>query len=96
MKPEAQNLKHAFTLVPSSGAALSRGPYLQSVTANTITVVWDTDLPSLGQVVYGETAEYGLSAVDPTVGTRHALTLTGLVPYTAYHYPRGRRGQALE
>ncbi|RLC59082.1 MAG: hypothetical protein DRI80_13020, partial [Chloroflexota bacterium] len=59
---------------------------LQSVTTSTIIVVWETDLPSHGEVAYGETEEYGLSVADPAVDTRHAVTLTGLVPYTVYHY----------
>jgi len=74
------------TPVPVADAALSRGPYLQSVTTDTIIVAWETDWPSLGEVVYGETAAYGLSAVDPAVSMRHALTLTGLASYTVYHY----------
>ena len=74
------------TPVPSPDVTLIRGPYLQSVTTSTIIVVWETDLPSHGEVAYGETEEYGLSVADPAVDTRHAVTLTGLVPYTVYHY----------
>lgn len=65
---------------------LIRGPYLQSVTAASIIVAWETDRASHGEVVYGETEEYGASVTDPTVGTRHAVTLTNLAPYTVYHY----------
>jgi len=74
------------TPVPTSNAVLLRGPYLQSVTANSIIVIWETDRPSRGEVVYGEAGEYGASVVDPAIGMRHAVTLTGLVPYTLYHY----------
>jgi len=74
------------TPVPSSDVALIRGPYVQSVTSDSIVVVWETDLPSTGEVAYGETAAYGAGAADPTVTTRHAITLTGLAPYTVYHY----------
>jgi len=63
-----------------------RGPYLQSVTPDSIIVVWETGRPSHGEVAYGETAAYGSSAADPAVGTRHAVTLAGLAPYTTYHY----------
>ena len=70
----------------SLNTVLTRGPYLQSVTTNTIIVVWETDQPSQGEVAYGETEEYGSSAADSTMGTRHAVTLTGLEPYTAYRY----------
>ncbi|MEE9616157.1 MAG: metallophosphoesterase family protein [Anaerolineae bacterium] len=75
-----------FTPVPTPDVAIVRGPYLQSVTTSTIIVAWETDLPSHGAVAYGETEEYGASVADATTGTRHAVTLTGLAPYTTYHY----------
>jgi len=74
------------TTVPTPDADLIRGPYLQSVTADSITVVWETDRPTHGTVAYGETGTYGLRVADPAVGTRHAVSLTSLAPYTAYHY----------
>ena len=74
------------TPAPSSDVVLTRGPYLQSVTTDSIIVVWETGLPSPGEVAYGETAEYGSNATDPEMDTRHAVTLTGLTPYTVYHY----------
>jgi predicted phosphodiesterase len=74
---------------------LVRGPYLQSVTTNSIVVVWDTDLPSVGEVAYGEMEEYGSIVADPAVATHHAVTLTGLLPYTGYHYRVVSGGAAL-
>lgn len=74
------------TPAPTPDVALTRGPYLQSVTTSTIIVAWETDLPSRGEIAYGETAAYGSSATDAAVGTRHAVTLTGLVPHTTYRY----------
>lgn len=71
---------------PLPQAALVRGPYLQSVTARSIIVVWETDISGPGEVVYGETPEYGSSAADPVVSARHAVTLTNLTPYTIYQY----------
>ena len=69
-----------------AGVALVRGPYLQSVAAHSIVVVWETGSPSQGEVVVGETEAYGLRAANPAVEARHAVTLTGLAPYTLYHY----------
>ncbi|RLC76675.1 MAG: hypothetical protein DRJ03_28185 [Chloroflexi bacterium] len=84
----APTLTH--TPVPTSGQSrgllLLRGPYLQSVAANSIIVAWETDRPSHGEVVYGEAEEYGASVADPALGARHVVTLTGLAPYTLYHY----------
>jgi hypothetical protein len=74
------------TPAPTPSAALIDGPYLQSVTASSIIVAWDTDEASTGEVVYGETADYTTRLADPAPATRHALTLVGLRPYTTYHY----------
>ena len=74
------------TPVPTTDIALIRGPYLQSVTTSTLIVAWETDLPGPGEVAYGEMAEYGASVADSATGTRHAVTLAGLAPYTVYHY----------
>ena len=69
-----------------SDDTIIRGPYLQSVTPDSIIIVWETEGSTSGEIVYGETDEYGSSVADPVVGTSHAITLTNLVPYTTYHY----------
>ncbi|MCJ7707114.1 MAG: metallophosphoesterase family protein, partial [Anaerolineales bacterium] len=74
------------TPIPTPAAALVHGPYLQSVTTNSVIVVWDTNLPSAGEVAYGESADYTSQTADPAIGVRHAVTLTNLAPYTLYHY----------
>ena len=75
-----------FTPVPSLSALLSRGPYLQSVTASSVVVAWETDQPSRGEVVYGETSDYGSTVADSVLDTRHVVVLPDLAPYTVYHY----------
>jgi predicted phosphodiesterase len=76
--------------IPTSTSAFSdtlvRGPYLQSVTTDSIIVAWETEDSSRGEIVYGETDEYGSRVTDPVVGTNHAIILTNLTPYTTYHY----------
>ena len=51
-------------------------------------VVWETEQPSAGEVAYAEAGAGALAerVVDPTVGTHHVVTLTGLAPYTRYIY----------
>jgi len=58
-------------------------------------IVWNTDKASSSQVEYGRTAKYGSLAPaqprnDPTLGSpgvvSHAVTLTGLMSGTNYHY----------
>jgi len=89
--PTAEPTSTSVTVpIPTSTSVFSdtlvRGPYLQSVTPDSIIVVWETEDSSRGEIVYGETDEYGLSVTDPEVGTNHVVTLTNLAPYTTYHY----------
>ena len=77
------------TVVPTPAeVTLTRGPYLQSVTPSSIIIVWETDYASEGTVAYGEMTDtlISLSTDDPQIDTHHAITLTGLSPYTMYHY----------
>lgn len=65
---------------------LTRGPYLQSVTTDSIIIVWETDQPTSSRVDYGPTAAYGLVVSDSVDVTHHTLVLKNLTPYTTYHY----------
>jgi len=82
---------HAF----SSDVTIARGPYLQSVTSESIIIAWETDQPSEGEIYYGQTEAYNSRVTDLAVDMRHALTLTGLVPYTTYHYRVVTGGESL-
>jgi len=81
--------------VPPMSVTLTRGPYLQWVTTNSIIVVWDTDVAADSRVEYGLTPEYGVITTDPTLATHHAMTLTNLLPYTFYHYRVSSGGATL-
>ncbi len=79
----------------ASTVSLRRGPYLQSVTENSVLIVWETDEAAHSVVEYGLTQEYGevVSAAIPA--TKHVVSLTGLAPYTTYHYRVGTSEGAL-
>jgi chitodextrinase len=49
-------------------------------------VSWSTDEPATGVVEYGATAAYGATSPMSTLGTAHAVTVTGLAADTTYHY----------
>jgi len=74
---------------------LTRGPYLQSVTPDSVVVVWETDAPATSRADYGPTAAYGLVVSDALTITHHALTLTHLSPHAVYHYQVSSDGQVL-
>jgi predicted phosphodiesterase len=59
---------------------------LQSVSPNSVWVVWDTTSRSVGQVEFGLTQELGNIAQEKQASFHHAVQLTGLLPYTNYFY----------
>jgi len=65
--------------------AFHQGPYLQNVTQNSITVMWETLVPATSELHYGRNF---LNRVvrDDTPKTIHELTITGLEPETEYMY----------
>lgn len=66
---------------------LTRGPYLQQGTPNSMIVRWRTDLASDSRVRYGTSpGSLTLVADDPTVTTEHIVRITGLTPATKYYY----------
>lgn len=64
---------------------LTRGPYLQLVTATEATVCWNTSQPADSRVDYGING-YEKSVADPDAVSRHALRLSGLRQGSRYHY----------
>jgi predicted phosphodiesterase len=63
-----------------------RGPYLQSVTPDSIWVLWDTTSPLSGRVEFGLTPELGQVVEEHEDVLHHEVKLTGLKPYTDYYY----------
>src|SRR5581483_9956293 len=76
----------------ADGPRLVRGPYLQQLGERGATVVFDTDLPTVGAVRWGASEEYGFADAEPTARTHHVLKLRGLAPGEAYHYRVTARG----
>jgi len=62
-----------------------KGPYLQNVKDDGITVMWETNLFLPSRVDYGVTS-YEHSVVDTTATRIHEVRLSGLTPDTLYHY----------
>lgn len=77
-------------LLVQEDAKVTRGPYLQSVTPNSIVICWQTDREVDGIVEFGETEKLGRSTAGPA-GGHHAVELRNLKPATAYHYSVGDR-----
>ena len=80
----------AAALLFVTGAAgaqeLTRGPFLQLGSTDSMMIVWRTAAPSAGAVEYGPDAALGLSVESPEPSIEHAVALTGLSAGTEYHY----------
>lgn len=49
-------------------------------------ISWQTDKPTMGQLDYGKTKDYGLSAIaSDEMSTSHNVRMTGLEPNTTYY-----------
>jgi acid phosphatase type 7 len=68
-------------------AQVTRQPYLQVVTSNSIVVRWDTDSARVGSVSYGTSTSSLTNTKSDTGGTlKHEVTITGLSPRQKYYY----------
>jgi len=78
----------------TSTVTLTRGPYLQSVTATSAIVVWRTDQPGSSRVDYG-VGDYTHSIDLPDATTEHGVTLTDLITGTEVLYRISTNGVEL-
>jgi hypothetical protein len=73
-------------LSASDGPRIVRGPYLQRLSEREVTIVFDTDLLTLGEVRWGTGESYDKVLTDAPPQTHHALRLQNLSAGTVYHY----------
>ncbi len=77
----------ASSVCPPPAQTLSILNQTSSKTANSITISWQTSLPSTGTVVYGKTSSLLSSTINSSsTGTSHSVTITGLTKSTRYYY----------
>lgn len=71
----------------ASAPSIVRGPYLQMVTADAITIRWRTDKACVGAVDWSAADDsLGNRVSEDAASTEHELRLTGLTADTAYAY----------
>ena len=74
----------------AAAVSVTRGPYLQQGTTNSVIVRWRTDAATDSQVGYGANpGESGSQAGDAAFVTEHVVAVTNLEPATKYYYQIG-------
>ncbi len=63
-----------------------KGPYLQNVKQNSMTIMWESAEPVKGAVFWGKQNVEENSVSAPSAAKIHEITLTGLQPETVYQY----------
>ncbi|HZO84925.1 MAG TPA: metallophosphoesterase [Verrucomicrobiae bacterium] len=77
-------------LPESQAQTITRGPYLQQGTPNSIVVRWRTSVATTSRVRYGTTPGTFTTIVsDPLSTTEHVVAVPGLQPLTRYYYEVG-------
>jgi predicted phosphodiesterase len=77
---------YAYPPQEPNAPTFEKEPYLQAVTSDSATILWQTDAPADGEVQYRAETTPTLTACDPVFATRHRVVLTGLEPGTIYTY----------
>jgi acid phosphatase type 7 len=68
------------------GAGIVRGPYLQQTRSTSTYIVWQTERPLAGAVIYGRASSRERVRRDTRRRVQHAVQLRGLSPATGYLY----------
>lgn len=77
-------------------ATITRGPYIQLATPNSITIRWRTDEATDSRVQYGIAQDaLASSKDDSTATTEHEILVNGLTPDTKYFYSVGTSSNVL-
>ena len=80
-----------------STATLTRGPYMNLATQNSIIIRWRTDIATDSKVSFGDApGNLTASATDPTIATEHIVKVNGLADNTKYYYSIGSSDQKLQ
>jgi hypothetical protein len=84
-------------IIGGTGAAVSRGPYMNVATQTGIIIRWRTNIPTDSRVRFGLTPQsFSDSVSDPVVTKEHIVQLNNLTPNTEYYYSVGSSTEVLQ
>jgi len=70
----------------SDTSVIIKGPYLQDLRADGITIMWETKNPATGKVVFGKSRSLGNEVFETDLTTIHEIMLDELNVETEYYY----------
>ena len=82
-------LAHAGNVVAENEATtlvIIKGPYLQNVKKDGITIMWETNVEASSRIDYGETTDYGSKIICAQSKKIHEIIISGLEEESVYHY----------
>jgi hypothetical protein len=82
----AGDLDQNITMVAELLANFTRGPFVENATTNSIQVIWRTQQPSTGFVLFGRDTNNPSILYAPKSLATHAVTLTNLQAGQLYYY----------
>ena len=95
-EPTSSDLSFDLELLGGSSVNVTRGPYLQLGTPNSVVVRWRTSAPAIGRVQYGPSPGVVTGAVqEGAASNEHEVRLTGLSSDTLYYYAIGTTSSTL-
>jgi len=62
------------------------GPYLQNLSMDKITIMWQTNIPSTSKIEYDEKQKYSQKITETAENKLHEITISKLKPNTKYYY----------
>jgi predicted phosphodiesterase len=77
---------YAYPAQAATTVTMTKGPWLQEVTPDSVAILWQTDVAAESLVQYGIGTPEALTAADASAATRHRVTLSGLAPSVVYAY----------
>lgn len=90
------DLSFNLELTGVDSTSVTRGPYLQNGTPNSVIVRWRTNVATNSRVSFGTSAASLTTNVDDAaLTTEHQIQLSGLTPNTQYYYSVGSTTAAL-
>lgn len=91
----SSDISFDLELMQNPPQEIIKGPYLQNVKLNTITIMWETSIPLPSRVDYG-ISNYDHYVEDPTLAEIHEITITELSENTIYNYQVSSNGISSE